>query len=47
MTAVHAGDLDMVVADHASDTFDFDVPPPAQGVRWIDAYHAALPGYFE
>ena len=37
-TAVHAGDLDAVLADHADDIVMFDVPPPHDGVRGIDAY---------
>ena len=36
--AVHAGDLDVVLADHAADIVMFDVPPPNDGVRGIDAY---------
>jgi len=35
--AVHGGDLDGVLADHATDIVMFDVPPPYQGVRGIDA----------
>lgn len=45
--AVHAGDLDAVVADHAADIVMFDVPPPNQGVRGIDAYRATWPPFFE
>jgi uncharacterized protein (TIGR02246 family) len=37
-TAVHAGDLDGVLADHADDIVMFDVPPPQSGVRGIGAY---------
>ena len=33
--AVHAGDLDGVLADHSSDLVMFDVPPPYDGVRGI------------
>ena len=36
--AVHAGDLDGVLADHAPDIVMYDVPPPYDGVRGIDAY---------
>jgi ketosteroid isomerase-like protein len=36
--AVHAGDLETVLADHADDIVMFDVPPPDDGVRGIDAY---------
>jgi uncharacterized protein (TIGR02246 family) len=45
--AVHAGDLDAVVADHADDIVMFDVPPPDDGVRGIDAYRATWPPFFE
>jgi uncharacterized protein (TIGR02246 family) len=45
--AVHAGDLDGVVADHATDIVMFDVPPPNDGVRGIDAYRATWPPFFE
>jgi uncharacterized protein (TIGR02246 family) len=46
-TAVHAGDLDAVLADHAQDIVMFDVPPPEQGVRGIDAYAETWPPFFE
>jgi ketosteroid isomerase-like protein len=36
--AVHAGDMDGVLADHAGDVVMFDVPPPHDGVRGIDTY---------
>jgi uncharacterized protein (TIGR02246 family) len=45
--AVHAGDLDGVLADHATDIVMFDVPPPNDGVRGIDAYRATWPPFFE
>jgi uncharacterized protein (TIGR02246 family) len=45
-TAVHAGELATVLADHAPDIVMFDVPPPEQGVRGIDAYRATWPGFF-
>ncbi|MEW9548887.1 SgcJ/EcaC family oxidoreductase [Nonomuraea sp. NPDC050783] len=44
--AVHAGDLDAVTADHAGDIVMYDVPPPYEGVRGLDAYRAAWPGFF-
>jgi uncharacterized protein (TIGR02246 family) len=44
--AVHAGDLGGVLADHAADIVMFDVPPPYEGVRGIDAYRAAWPPFF-
>jgi uncharacterized protein (TIGR02246 family) len=43
--AVHAGDLDGVLADHADDIVMFDVPPPYEGVRGIAAYRETWPGF--
>jgi uncharacterized protein (TIGR02246 family) len=45
--AVHAGDLDAVLADHSDDIVMFDVPPPENGVRGIDDYRATWPSFFE
>jgi uncharacterized protein (TIGR02246 family) len=45
-TAVHAGDLDAVLADHANDIVMFDVPPPDDGVRGLDAYRGTWPPFF-
>ena len=45
--AVHEGDLDTVLADHAEDIVMFDVPPPEDGVRGIEAYRATWPPFFE
>jgi uncharacterized protein (TIGR02246 family) len=45
--AAHTGDLETVLADHAPDIVMFDVPPPQQGVRGIDAYRDTWPGFFE
>jgi uncharacterized protein (TIGR02246 family) len=45
--AVHAGDLDTVLADHADDIVMYDVPPPYDGVRGIDAYRDTWPAFFE
>jgi uncharacterized protein (TIGR02246 family) len=45
--AVHTGDLDGVLADHAEDIVMFDVPPPHDGVRGIDAYRETWPPFFE
>ncbi len=45
--AVHAGDIDVVLADHAEDIVMFDVPPPEQGVRGIESYRATWPEFFE
>ena len=46
-TAVHTGDMEGVLADHASDIVMFDVPPPEQGVRGLNAYRESWPGFFE
>jgi uncharacterized protein (TIGR02246 family) len=45
--AVHIGDLDGVLAYHATDIVMFDVPPPEDGVRGIEAYRETWPGFFE
>jgi len=45
--AVHTGDLAGVLADHADDIVMFDVPPPHDGVRGIDAYRETWPGFFD
>src|SRR5215207_10135931 len=45
--AVHEGDLDTVLADHDDDIVMFDVPPPEQGVRGLDAYRETWPPFFE
>jgi uncharacterized protein (TIGR02246 family) len=45
--AVHTGDMDGVLADHAGDIVMFDVPPPHDGVRGIDAYRQTWPPFFE
>jgi uncharacterized protein (TIGR02246 family) len=45
--AVHRGDMAGVLADHAADVVMFDVPPPHEGVRGIDAYRDTWPGFFE
>lgn len=44
--AVHHGDLTGVLADHTQDIVMFDVPPPQQGVRGIDAYRETWPPFF-
>jgi uncharacterized protein (TIGR02246 family) len=46
-TAVHRGDLDTVLADHADDIVMYDVPPPYEGVRGVDAYRETWPPFFE
>lgn len=45
--AVHAGDMATVLADHADDIVMFDVPPPHDGVRGLEAYRETWPGFFE
>ena len=45
--AVHRGDLTSVLRDHADDIVMFDVPPPQDGVRGIEAYRATWPPFFE
>ena len=45
--AVHSGDMTGVLADHSDDIVMFDVPPPYEGVRGIDAYRKTWPGFFE
>jgi ketosteroid isomerase-like protein len=44
--AVHAGDLDGVLADRDPRIVMFDVPPPHEGVRGLDAYRATWPDFF-
>ena len=41
--AVHAGELDTVLDQHADDIVMFDVPPPDDGVRGIGAYREPGP----
>ena len=45
--AVHAGDLDRVLEHHSQDIVMFDVPPPYEGVRGLDAYRETWPPFFE
>jgi uncharacterized protein (TIGR02246 family) len=45
--AVHRGETAGVLADHADDIVMFDVPPPYEGVRGIDAYRETWPPFFE
>lgn len=47
VTAVHAGDMDGVLADHADDIVMYDVPPPYEGVHGLEAYRSTWPGFFE
>jgi uncharacterized protein (TIGR02246 family) len=45
--AVHRGDPTAVLRDHSDDIVMFDVPPPYEGVRGIDAYRDTWPPFFE
>jgi uncharacterized protein (TIGR02246 family) len=45
--AAHSGDLDVVLAHHDDDIVMFDVPPPHEGVRGLQAYRDTWPGFFE
>jgi uncharacterized protein (TIGR02246 family) len=45
--AVHEGRMNDVLAHHADDILMFDVPPPDEGVRGMDAYRDTWPGFFE
>ena len=46
-SAAHVGDLEAVLSGHADDIVMYDVPPPFQGVRGIEAYRATWPGFFD
>jgi len=45
--AVHAGDLNGVLADHSDEIVMFDVPPPAAGLRGVAAYRESWPPFFK
>ena len=45
--AVHSGDMAGVLADHSDGIVMFDVPPPYEGARGIDAYRETWPTFFE
>jgi uncharacterized protein (TIGR02246 family) len=45
--AIQARNLDGVLADHLDDVVQYDVPPPHDGVRGIDAYRETWPPFFE
>src|SRR5215217_3227410 len=45
--AVHSGDMSGVLSHHSDDIVMFDVPPPYEGVRGIDAYRETWPPFFE
>ena len=44
--AVHRGDLETVLADHAEDLVLYYVPPPHAGIRGLAAYRAVWPPFF-
>jgi uncharacterized protein (TIGR02246 family) len=46
-TAVNSGDIESVLVDHAGDIVMFDVPPPHEGLRGLDAYRDSWPVFFE
>ena len=46
-SAVHTGDLETVLADHAPEIVMFDVPPPYEGVRGIAAYRDSWLPFFD
>jgi uncharacterized protein (TIGR02246 family) len=45
--AIRETDIDGVLAGHARDIVMFDVPPPYDGIRGIDAYRDSWPPFFE
>ncbi len=45
--AVHRGDLEGVMADHAEDLVMYDVPPPHAGIHGLAAYRATWPPFFD
>jgi ketosteroid isomerase-like protein len=45
--AVRSADMSGVLADHSDDIVMFDVPPPYEGVRGIDAYRETWPPFFD
>jgi uncharacterized protein (TIGR02246 family) len=46
VSAVRASELEGVLSAHAEDIVMFDVPPPDDGVRGIDAYRETWPPFF-
>ncbi|WP_086771147.1 nuclear transport factor 2 family protein [Streptomyces bobili] len=44
--AVHRGDLEAVLADHAEDLRLYYVTPPHEGLRGLAAYRALWPPFF-
>jgi ketosteroid isomerase-like protein len=47
ITAIQERDMDGVLAEHDPNIVQFDVPPPYDGVRGIDAYRDTWPPFFE
>ena len=47
LKAINAHDLDGVLEDHTDDVVMYDVPPPYEGVRGIDAYRETWPPFFD
>ena len=45
--AIRRRDMDGVLANHSRDIVMFDVPPPYEGARGIDAYRETWPQFFE
>jgi uncharacterized protein (TIGR02246 family) len=45
--AVVRGDIEGVLVDHADDIVMFDVPPPHDGLRGLDAYRDSWPVFFD
>jgi len=45
--AIQAQDLEGVLAEHDPNIVQFDVPPPYNGIRGIDAYRDTWPPFFE
>ena len=45
--AVHDGNIEAVLDRHDADIVMFDVPPPQDGVRGLDAYRSTWPAFFE
>jgi len=45
--AICACDLESILAEHDPDIVMFDVSPPYDGVRGIEAYRASWPPFFE
>lgn len=46
-TAAHEGDLEAVLAHHDDEIVMYDVPPPEDGVRGLEAYRETWPGFLQ